>query len=1231
MALTSRLAIEVDSRSAEQKVQDLRRSLEALNNAGVRTGPVMSGAGGAINDTGRSSRSAATQVQGLDRTVRSLASAAAGLAGPLLAAFATKSLYDASEAYSTLTNRMKLVTSNATELAAAQKAVFSIAQSAYQPLTATAELYQRIATNQKELKLTGEGVAGVVGTISKTLAISGASAASANAALIQLGQAFASGVLRGEELNSVMEQAPALAQAIAAGMGKTVGELRSLGAAGLLTADAVVKALQAQRGAVDALFARTSATIGNSLTALGNSTTSFIGQLDQATGSSASLAKSILSLSSAIDGGLPAAIKLATDNSEELGQVLTTGLYVALARVAGGFAQQAAQAGYAAVANQKALTVSAASSTQDLASAKSKQVDAKAAVDRANAQVASAKRQVAADKEVMASEINRTRAVQAALVAERETEVQRLKAQISDQGRAASLNRLAELSRAHVVVTNQVNAAERALAATTVSSSATIAAAYRAKTAAVAAYGETTVVVNAATIASNNAAAAASLTSRALGGLTAAGTGLLSMLGGPLGLLFIAGAVAVSFMDFRSSSDKVNEGLQNLKGPLDDVIARFKQLTKDQQAAALVKWGETQAEAAKAANEEFQNLNKSLQAGLVGPRSSAAGTKIFSDYSAQIASAREAGESLTPIFEKLRSEPGVPESLINSLVKSAGAYSGLSASAKEAKDRIAALKTESANAATTAALSTGATNVMTGAGKKYNEELQKQLGKLQDNNDAVKEANRYIAEHKDLTEADKVAILSTANALKSQEAANKAAAKATREAGKAYTESAGTKALDDARKQYAVLGEQSAIIKAQRGDTEKLGAAATELIKWEQQLANIKSKQTLTADQKSLVANQDLVTAQLRRNAALEKENQLSITRLENESKLKAFRENLDSQLGLAKDGLDSELAGAGLGDQARQRLQDDLKIRQSYQKDLDKLSRDYNKITNPTSADTSLYQNETNALNAALQTRLAMQRQYYTDVDRAQSDWALGASSALENYLEQSRDVAGQTKQLFTNAFSGMEDAVVNFVKTGKLSFKDFANGVIEDLIRIQVRQAAAGFLSTAFSALSGLGGTGGLAAGSAGAASSKLGASASGYGSKYGFSDGGYTGDGGKFQPKGVVHGGEFVVKKDVVSQPGAREFLERMNANTKGYADGGYVGKATTTAASSSAQPTASPSANGPAIHQSFQFQGTPDESTLSMVKDAAYQGAKGGYEMVMRDFKINGPIRQLAARR
>ncbi|MBD1602590.1 hypothetical protein, partial [Pseudomonas typographi] len=70
---------------------------------------------------------------------------------------------------------------------------------------------------------------------------------------------------------------------------------------------------------------------------------------------------------------------------------------------------------------------------------------------------------------------------------------------------------------------------------------------------------------------------------------------MLALMGGPVGLVFIAGAAALSFVDFRSSADKAAEGLEGLKGPLDDVIAKFKALTRDQKAAAMVKWSEAEA------------------------------------------------------------------------------------------------------------------------------------------------------------------------------------------------------------------------------------------------------------------------------------------------------------------------------------------------------------------------------------------------------------------------------------------------------------------------------------------------------------------------------------------------------------------------------------------------------------------------------------------------------------
>ena len=280
------MLIRLEATTAQLR-QEMARADTTVAQVSGRIDRQLSTVDSAFARAGQSALSAGNMVRG------AMAAVAGGMS--------ISSLVAQADAYATIASRLRLVTSSAAEYNAAQKAVFSIAQSSYQPLTATAELYQRIATNQKELKLTGEGVAGVVGTISKTLAISGASASSANAALIQLGQAFASGVLRGEELNSVMEQAPALAQAIAAGMGKTVGQLRALGAEGKLTADAVVKALQSQQKAVDDLYGKTAVTIGNSITAMGNSYTQLVGRIDQAGSASARIASVIVDVSKAID------------------------------------------------------------------------------------------------------------------------------------------------------------------------------------------------------------------------------------------------------------------------------------------------------------------------------------------------------------------------------------------------------------------------------------------------------------------------------------------------------------------------------------------------------------------------------------------------------------------------------------------------------------------------------------------------------------------------------------------------------------------------------------------------------------------------------------------------------------------------------------------------------------------------------------------------------------------
>lgn len=125
--------------------------------------------------------------------------------------------------------------------------------------------------------------------------------------------------------------------------------------------------------------------------------------------------------------------------------------------------------------------------------------------------------------------------------------------------------------------------------------------------------------------------------------------------------------------------------------------------------------------------------------------------------------------------------------------------------------------------------------------------------------------------------------------------------------------------------------------------------------------------------------------------------------------------------------------------------------------------------------------------------------RQNYADVEKAQGDWTKGATSAWANYLDSASNIAGQTKTLFGNAFSSMEDAVVNFAMTGKLSFADFTKSILADMARIATRQASSALLSSLVSAatnyFTGSGTGNGLPAGSAGATSSNLGASQAGY----------------------------------------------------------------------------------------------------------------------------------------
>ncbi|QZI72888.1 phage tail tape measure protein [Pseudomonas protegens] len=1223
--------------------------------------------------TGSAADAASARVSAMQGSFLSLSGAASTLSTALASAFSLHALYAASEAYTTLTSRMLLVTEGSAQLAAAQKAVFSIAQSAYQPLTATAELYQRIATNQKELKLTGEGVAGIVGTISKTMAISGASAASANAALIQLGQAFASGVLRGEELNSVMEQAPALAQAIAAGMGKTVGELRTLGAAGLLTADAVVKALQAQQQAVDELFGKTAVTIGHSFTALENSFTQVVGRLDQASGASASISSSIVNASKALDAFTSNATTTAktiesfSSAAETLAYVFGARLALSGAQAATGFAlatkasiQQAAALAATTAAQWGAVNADAAAARQSLETAKSRQADALALMERARVEVVSAEQKIAADRMRQTSEINNLKSIQASLAAEMSLEQQRLKAQITEQGRALAIGRMAAARLDEVAIIKQIQAAEAQLAATTAATSAELRAAYAVRTAAVAAYGETTLAVNAAVRTSEVATAAASNASKAILLTAAAGRGLLALLTGPVGLIATAGLVAASFFTMSTRADEATQALSAHGATVDEVREKYEKLSGAQQRVKRLEWIDEHQDALKAAGSALDEYAYKIERGIsLGPQAEQFRTMIEEVERGQrtLDSVTTWIESQTNLYPGFRREiAGLTQDYDSNVQKAdelKAVLSGLDGETKKVAQSAEQMR---------AALGAGQeqskaqlakwddyiaklreTRDLFGANKKAQAEFEASKMGL---NDKQREEARLVASQIDVMEKYKDAVkggdkakqqslrkeleaiyhrqqvLADAAAAekKLQDAANKAAEESANKkinemrrvleaANQVFNAAAGFSAkssfLTGRNMLLATPDQQSIVGRSMVATGSPAPAAGVVPRKSPQQLAaerlaqieettdpkktsGDKAEKALSkrfADMEQGYKRQiELINTSTdkRKNATeveklafevssgkLEGVNSQQRKRLEglaaeldalkklkqaeeDGKKLASFRSSVSEDYQTAKSGFDQELAGAGQGDKYKERLKERLAI----EEDFNRQQRELVLQRNSGDISQSLYSQETSVLQSALNQRLAMQTKYYEDLDKAQGDWSLGASSAYQNYLESARNVAEQSRNLFANAFSSMEDAIVNFAMTGKLSFADFAKSVLADMARIAVRQASSSALSSIFGiAASAAGSYFGGGAASAGSTTAGYTGDAFKSWAASGYSDGGYTGDGGKYEPKGVVHGGEVVIRKEVVQKTGMREYLERLNK--QGYADGGYVG--------------------------------------------------------------------------
>lgn len=231
----------------------------------------------------RGGQTADRELSGIESRVRKFAGVIGGLFAGVSAAALVAGFLEIADASKTLDAQLRLATAGFGTFAQATDDVRRISADTRAGLQETASLYGNFARAGKDLGATQEDVARATETFSKALKISGADSNQAASATLQFGQALASGALRGDELNSVLEAAPRLTTLLTESMGKSKGEIKALGEAGELTSDKLLNALTNKKftEGIDSEFRELPVTFGDAMTQVENAAIITFGAFDR--------------------------------------------------------------------------------------------------------------------------------------------------------------------------------------------------------------------------------------------------------------------------------------------------------------------------------------------------------------------------------------------------------------------------------------------------------------------------------------------------------------------------------------------------------------------------------------------------------------------------------------------------------------------------------------------------------------------------------------------------------------------------------------------------------------------------------------------------------------------------------------------------------------------------------------------------------------------------------------
>ena len=246
-------------------------------------------------------RQARENSKALDNVFKELGNKASASLAAIGAAVGTKELIGLSDTWTTLSNKVAAVSQSTGMQARSMSDLVKGADDARAGIESYTDLYAKLMRSASGVAKNEEEIARATNIVSKAFVAGGAAASEQAAAVLQLGQALASGNLQGDELRSIRENAPLLAEAIAKEFNTTIGGLKDLGAEGKLTTDRVFKAILEAGNSIEQQFAATSATMADGFTRIRNALVEFVGIGGQASGVSQSITKGLMLIADNFD------------------------------------------------------------------------------------------------------------------------------------------------------------------------------------------------------------------------------------------------------------------------------------------------------------------------------------------------------------------------------------------------------------------------------------------------------------------------------------------------------------------------------------------------------------------------------------------------------------------------------------------------------------------------------------------------------------------------------------------------------------------------------------------------------------------------------------------------------------------------------------------------------------------------------------------------------------------